>query len=64
MINLVYIIFERQDNLLVSWPLASMSLEILPQLIRCDTTKEVWKTIEQIFASQSQTKVMQYKFKL
>lgn len=63
-INLTYTIFKRQDNLLIPWLLASMSSKMLPQLIGCDTTKEVWKIIEPIFAYQSKAKVMQYKFKL
>ena len=38
-INPAYIVFERQDNLLVSWLLASISLGMLSQLIRCDRAK-------------------------
>ena len=63
-INPTYAIFERQDNLLISWLLASISPEMLSQLIGCDTAREVWKIVEQIFSFQLKAKVMQYKFKL
>lgn len=59
--NPSYIVYQRQDKLLVSWLLASISPSYLPQLIGCTSSREIWITIAQQFSSQSTAKIMYYK---
>lgn len=40
-INIEYIIHNRQDNLLSSWLLSSISSGLLPQLIGCKNSHEI-----------------------
>ena len=60
-INPAFVLYQRQDRLLVSWLLASISTTYLPQLIGCSSSFEIWTTIEQLFNSQSTAKAMYYK---
>lgn len=60
-LNPSYIVYQRQDKLLVSWLLASISPSYLPQLIGCSSSREVWVTVAQQFSSQSTAKIMYYK---
>ena len=49
--NPAFICHQRQDRLLVSWLLASISTSYLPQLIGCSSSQKIWTTIEQLFSS-------------
>ncbi|KAL5787243.1 hypothetical protein ACOSP7_004192 [Xanthoceras sorbifolium] len=44
--------------------LSSITQELLPEFVGCHTTCEAWKSIEQLFASQSKANVMQLKLQL
>ena len=59
--NPAYVLHQRQDMLLISWLLASISTNYLPQVIGCSSSHQIWTTVEQLFNSQSTAKVMFYK---
>ncbi|XP_022159146.1 uncharacterized protein LOC111025572 [Momordica charantia] len=40
--NPEFINWKRQDKLITSWLLGSMSEEILSQMLECETAQEVW----------------------
>ncbi|KAK6137015.1 hypothetical protein DH2020_029240 [Rehmannia glutinosa] len=63
-INPEYATFQRQDQLLVSWLLSSLSDSILVLMARLESTDEMWHTLETNFSSRSQAKQMQYKLQL
>lgn len=46
-----YKLWKRQDKLISSVLLGSMSEEILSQMISCTSTKEIWSTLQRIFAA-------------
>lgn len=41
-----------------------MSEDILTQLINCSSTKDIWSTLQNIFAAQSIAQTKQYKNRL
>ena len=59
-----YRIWERQDQLLVSWLLSSMTEGVLTRMVNCDTAAQIWKTLEVYFAQQIRAKVSQFKTQL
>ncbi|MED6186743.1 hypothetical protein PIB30_118928 [Stylosanthes scabra] len=56
--------WKRQDSLLKSWLLASMSKPFTTRMVGCTFTHQVWKRLEDHFSSQIRAKVMQLKNKL
>ncbi|KAL5742268.1 hypothetical protein ACOSP7_029000 [Xanthoceras sorbifolium] len=56
--------WEQQDQILLAWILSSISQELLPEFVGCQTACEAWQTIEQLFSSQSKANVMQLKLQL
>lgn len=62
--NQDFISHQRQDSLVSSWLLSTLSSNLLPQLIGCKSANEIWSTIEQVFNTQSTAKVMFYKRQL
>ncbi|CAA0829640.1 Unknown protein, partial [Striga hermonthica] len=63
-INPDYLYWVRQDQLLASWLMSSLSEGILVMMVGLNTAQEIWETIESNFASQSSARIMQYKLKL
>ncbi|XLT13472.1 hypothetical protein HN51_059162, partial [Arachis hypogaea] len=55
---------KRQDALLKSWLLASMSKPFTTRMVGCMYTWKVWKRLEDHFSSQIKAKVMQLTNKL
>ena len=62
--NLDYIMHQRLDRMLALLILTSMSPSFQQQLVGCGTALDIWNAIEQIFTSQSTTKIMPYKNQL
>ena len=60
-VNQDFLNWEQQDRLLVSWLLSSMSEGFLSRCVNCDSTFQIWRTLEVYFASQTCAKVSQYK---
>ncbi|KAL5745917.1 hypothetical protein ACOSP7_027063 [Xanthoceras sorbifolium] len=56
--------WEQQDQILLAWILSSISQELLPEFVGCQTACEAWQTIVQLFSSQSKANVMQLKLQL
>ncbi|KAK6138122.1 hypothetical protein DH2020_028139 [Rehmannia glutinosa] len=63
-INPEYMAFQRQDQLLASWLLSSLSDSILALMVGLDSVAEMWQTLETNFSSHSQARQMQYKLQL
>ncbi|RVW87701.1 Retrovirus-related Pol polyprotein from transposon RE1 [Vitis vinifera] len=56
--------WEQQDQLIMSWLLASITDALLTRMVNCDTSAQVWKTLELYFATQVRAKVTQFKTQL
>lgn len=63
-INPEYVTWRRQDQLITSWLLSSMTEGILVGVVGLTNSMEIWTTLEANFASQSRAKLMQLKFQL
>lgn len=63
-ISEAFLAWEQQDQLLLSWLLASMSEGMLTQMVGCDYSYQVWAKLEAFFASQTKANVIQLKTQL
>ena len=43
--NPEYVLWNRQDQLILSWLLASMTETIQAQMVGCNTAADVWKVV-------------------
>ncbi|KAK6144515.1 hypothetical protein DH2020_021335 [Rehmannia glutinosa] len=59
-----YTTWMRQDQLLASWLLSSLSENILITTVGLSSSKEIWESLETSFASQSRAKIMQFRLQL
>ncbi|XP_010242901.1 PREDICTED: uncharacterized protein LOC104587128 [Nelumbo nucifera] len=59
-----FILWEQQDQLLLSWILASLSEGVLAQVIGYTISRSVWNALSRLFASKSKSCVMQHRFEL
>ena len=48
--NLVFKDMEQQDQLIMSWILASISYTFLSHLMKCETSAQVWRILDLYFA--------------
>ena len=55
--NQDFLDWEQQDQLLVFWLLSSMSEGVLSRRVNCESTFQIWKTLEVYFASQTRAKI-------
>ena len=63
--NPAYDLWERQDQLLVSWLLASINESVLTTSVGLNTSNEVWTALAQAFADESrEKKILQYKLQV
>ena len=60
-LNPNYIIWNRQDQYLVSWLLSSMSKSMLGHVTRCVRATEIWYTLERLNVTQSRARVLQLR---
>ena len=63
-INPEYKLWQRQDQLLVSWLFSSMTEGVLARMVKCESAAQVWSTIQIYFAAQIRAKVSQFKSQL
>ncbi|KAL3634153.1 hypothetical protein CASFOL_021207 [Castilleja foliolosa] len=63
-LNPSHTLWIRQDQILASWILSSLSESILPLMIGLASSSEIWAVLERNFASQSKAKTLQYKMQL
>ncbi|KAH9682071.1 retrovirus-related pol polyprotein from transposon RE2 [Citrus sinensis] len=59
-----FIAWKHQDQLLFSWIMSSISLEILSLVVSSQTTLELWKNLEKQFGSESMAKKVHLKMLL
>lgn len=60
-VNKEYIDWEQQDQLLFPWIVSSMTDGILARVVNCESSFQVWRTLELYFAVQIRSKVSQFK---
>lgn len=58
------VLWEQQDQLLVSWLLSSMSESILTRMVGCETAAQIWTRLNHFFATQTRAKISQFKLML
>ncbi|KAJ3691742.1 hypothetical protein LUZ61_020906 [Rhynchospora tenuis] len=56
-INPEYLPWYKQDQLLLGWIRSSLSDSVMAQVVSCSTTKELWHTLQQYFASTSRARL-------
>lgn len=62
--NPEYSVWIRRDQFLLSWFLASIGDSMFGHVVRCNTARDVWLTLERLFMSQSKTRTMQLRMAL
>lgn len=62
--NPEYQIWIRRDQFLLSWMLASIGESMLGHVVRCNTARDVWLTLERLSFSQSKARTMQLRMAL
>ncbi|KAK6121394.1 hypothetical protein DH2020_044858 [Rehmannia glutinosa] len=63
-LNPAYLAWMRQDQLLMSWLLSSLSEGILIGTVGLESSQAIWEALNIGFASQNGAKIMQYKLQL
>ncbi|KAK6135727.1 hypothetical protein DH2020_030507 [Rehmannia glutinosa] len=63
-LNPSFLTWTRQDQLLASWLLSSLTESILITTVGLSTSREIWECLQTTFASQNQAKIMQYRLHL
>ena len=64
LVSVAYQQWKKQDSLLKSWLLSSMSTSFTTRMVGCEFSHQIWKRLEVFFASQIQAKIRQLKNKL
>ncbi|KAL5540536.1 hypothetical protein UlMin_043239 [Ulmus minor] len=64
LINTEFIAWRRQDRMILSWIYSSLTTEIMAQIIGRTTSNSAWITLEKIFSSSSQARIMQLRLQL
>lgn len=59
--NLEYQSWYHQDKMIFGAIIYTLSVEALPHVIGLSTSQEVWLTLETMFSTQSQSRIMQLK---
>jgi hypothetical protein len=63
-LNPEYTIWERKDQCILSWFIATLTLQVVPIVYGCKTSAQVWTTLSTRYASPSRSHVTQLKRKL
>jgi len=61
-INLEYTCWIKLDQMLLCWLISSLIEAILVHMVRLTTSRDVWFSLERIFASPSRARVQQLKY--
>jgi hypothetical protein len=56
--NLAYALLYQQDKLILSTLISTLSNSVLPYAVGIKTSCEVWLTLEQMFAFESQARIV------
>ncbi|GAV72778.1 UBN2_3 domain-containing protein, partial [Cephalotus follicularis] len=62
--NPAYILWHKQDQLLLSWLLSSLTESVHAQVVGLQSSHAVWKYLSSAFSSQSQARIMQLRLSL
>ena len=57
-------VWRKQDQMLLSWLLSSISIEILSLVVNSKTSYELWSSLEQQFGSETAAKKVHLKMML
>ena len=63
-LNPAYTTWKRKDQLLLSWLMSSISIEILSLVVNSETSLELWTSLEQQFGSETSAKKIHLKMML
>uniref|UniRef100_A0A803NGJ8 Integrase catalytic domain-containing protein n=1 Tax=Cannabis sativa TaxID=3483 RepID=A0A803NGJ8_CANSA len=63
-LNPAFVEWDVQDQLLVSWLLSSMSESLLTRMVGCETSRQIWKTLEKYFTLKVSAKILEFITKL
>ena len=58
-VNPLFIVWDQQDQTILSWLNGSMTPSVLSTVARFTTSRDVWKSLERRYASQSKTRILQ-----
>lgn len=59
--NPLYSHWHRQDQLLLSWLLSSLTESILGQVVSCQTSAELWRLLQRTFSASSQARLSELR---
>ena len=59
--NLAFTTWKRKDQMLLSWMLSSINLEILSLVVKSETSLELWTSLEQQFGYETFAKKVHLK---
>ena len=62
--NPEYQIWRSQDQTLLGWLLSLINEGILSLVINCESSFDIWKTLEKKFGVQSEAQVLQLRYEL
>ncbi|KAK9169094.1 hypothetical protein Syun_001234 [Stephania yunnanensis] len=57
-------VLSRCDNLLMVWLFSNISKDVIGHVTECESSFEIWKTLESLFAQSSMARVLQLKKKM
>jgi hypothetical protein len=59
-----YEVWVRQDKLILSVIISTISEDILVHIVGLHTSRDIWITLEKMFAAQSKARIMQIRYQL
>ncbi|GAV81757.1 UBN2_3 domain-containing protein, partial [Cephalotus follicularis] len=62
--NPAYILWHKQDQLLLSWLLSSLTESVHAQVVGLQSSHAVWQYLSSAFSSQSQARILQLRLSL
>jgi hypothetical protein len=62
--NPAYLAWHMQDQLILGAINSCLNDSILSHVVKCNTSRDVWLTLERLFKSQSQARTMQVHYQL
>ncbi|KAJ4702907.1 Retrovirus-related Pol polyprotein from transposon TNT 1-94 [Melia azedarach] len=60
-INPEYLLWQKQDQMLMSWLLSSMSEGVLGIVLECKTSLDLWSALQKYFMAQTTARTMQLR---
>ena len=58
-VNLLFLRWKQQDQLILSALLCSLSMEVLHLVVHCQSSCSAWHTLERVLASTLNSRIMQ-----